>query len=357
MNTFPIICPSNVCNILHRAPRIVRPHGSRTIHLLHHLFNKEPKSLYELASIVKAKYPPADQLSLTLLNGPGNKPSTMTLSEALNNLQPCLYLTQTEEASEARPGVYRIKRFKPPDVLKKSRKVGPDSTKYYKRDGRGKECYFTTDCTASYLSHQLSLAYNFLLEGSRMEFHLRQRSKNKRQTVDWALSHRFDLRPESILAAMPPGTTMLALPGVHGPSPEGRRPKNRIKIDEVFWALENTDALEITKGRTPKKIKELGTWSRKISIPPPGDRIDDDADLPWPQGKPPWRRVERGYCADSPEFRRRRLQGDLADLLEPPPNDSDPEISPKEMSPQEEGKISYIRPSPEMARRWQVNPK
>lgn len=337
MNQYSIIRPSIVCNRLRRPPRPLQPHGSRAVHLLHHLFGGSPNSLYDLAGIRKARYPPADKLSLRLLNGPGNESSTMTLSEALKNLQPCSYLMQSEMASEKRPGGYCIKKFKPPDLVKQSRKIGPLTTNYYKRDGRGKECHLTTDCTTSFLRHQLSLAYNFLLEGSRMEFHLRRRAKNKLNTVDWALSQRLDLRPESILAAMPPGTTMLALPGIQGPYPEGKQPKHRhiTKLEEVFWALEYPPTLKsMNCYNTSKQIRELGTWSGKIRPPSRGDPIEF----------PGFRVIQRAPGA-SHELPPQPLQGDLADLLESPPNDdSDPDVSPDETSPREPAKKSNFRP-------------
>lgn len=307
MTNYPLLCSSNVCSILRRAPRPLQPLGSRAFHLIHHLFGSEPNSLHELAGIRRAQYPPGDSVSLRLRHAPDHEPTTMTLSEALEKLQPCSYLSLTELPTEARLGLYCIKTFKSPQLIKKSRKVGPGSLRYYKRGGKSKESRLTTDCDDLFLRHQLGLAYNFLVEGSRMEFHLRQRTKNKLNTVQWSLSHRMDLRPDSILAAMPRGTTMLALPGYAASLPEGRRPRTRYTMESVFWALENAPALRKLNSITPKKVKQFGTWSTEIKPPVIKERVYFPGFLR-PQ-------IGSDITPDP--------QGDLADLLESPDDDSD----------------------------------
>lgn len=230
-------------------------------------------SLNELARITKIQYPPADQLWLRLLNMPGFRNTRMRLSQALEHLSPCSYLVRVQEPTEARLGGYTIKKFRPPDVVAKSRATNPSSPKYYKRAGRGKECRFTTVSPDTYVRHELSLAYTFLLEGSRVEFHLGETSKAKHHKVDWALSNRFDLRPDTILAAMPKGTTMLALPAKEVSSPEGTGPKSKRKRGEIFWALENAAALDRVGVFTPSTVKELGIWSSELKVPAQGETI------------------------------------------------------------------------------------
>ena len=95
-----------------------------------------------------------------------------------------------------------------------------------------------------------------------MEFHLHQKSKDRHnRTVDWALAHCLHLRPDSILAAMPEGTTTLAEPGTSDMSFKKKLPKN---IDQakshLMWVLEHEEALNRGHAGTPEHIKKLATW-------------------------------------------------------------------------------------------------
>ena len=244
--------------MLRRPPRPTRFQGSRAFHLLHTLFTTEvPEYTAKVLATVKKKtYPPAEKIPLKLLDWKSDKIVTMTLSRALQLLKPCSYL------ASAGPGTYRVRTFPEPVSIKVIKRPALSSYKPYTRAGRGKEVYLTTTCTPSYLLHVLSTSYKRILEGTRVEFHLRQNSKDsKDQTVDWALANCMHLRPDSILAAMPEGTIMLAEPAVTDLSFKKKQPKNlQEQLNQVMWVLENPEALERAGERTPKEIKKRARW-------------------------------------------------------------------------------------------------
>lgn len=216
-----------------------------------------------LQNVRKKTYPSADELSLSL-HGKEKEKRTMKLSKALTKLEPFSYLDEIKAGTEETPGTYKFLKFNDPGLPQNKRKIGPTSTKYYKRKGRGKEVHLNTDCPAGLFRHKIKLAYGFLLEGSRIEFHLRAKAVAGAESVDSALRNHLHLRPDAILAAMPPGTTMLAVPGTAQP-PENemkRAPKRVVnKTSDVFWAMENAEALKRYGVVTPPQIKTLGTWT------------------------------------------------------------------------------------------------
>ena len=246
----------------------------------------------KLSSVRKATLPPADNISLRLHSGPDNKPIPMTFKEALQHVKPCTWLAPTLEAIEGQPSTYKIEKLPDPSVTKRSRKSGLLS---YKRKGRSRESYFTHNCTIDSIRHKLKLAYYFLMEGSRVEFHLRPSSRIKfpetrrPDSVAWALTNRLYLRPESMLAAMPAGTTMLALPAYEDFS-QSRDSVNKIRKQEVFWAMENVAALKNVGTFTTKAIKRKGKWPKPdpnalLELPNDDDpEIQPDAKMSIPPG-------------------------------------------------------------------------
>lgn len=188
----------------------------------------------------------------------------MTLSQTLQLLRPRSYLALAE--AEAEPGTYRIETFpEPGSIIIQKSKALPGSYKPFTRAGRGKEAHLTTTYSPQSLRHLLSTSYKYILEGTRMEFHLHQKTNDsKDRTVDWALANCLQLRPDSILAAMPEGTTMLAEPAVTDLSFKTKLPKNfKEETSKVMWALENAKALERAGEGTPKGVKNLARWPEK----------------------------------------------------------------------------------------------
>lgn len=97
-----------------------------------------------------------------------------------------------------------------------------------------------------------------------MEFHLHQVMKNKdNRTPDWALAHCLHLRPDSILAAMLEGTTMLAEPAATDMS--FKRPAKNAEqaTSQVMWAMENEKVLKAANAVTPKLVNKVAKMARK----------------------------------------------------------------------------------------------
>lgn len=259
----PLIYASNVCIKFRCAPERLQPNGKRALHLIHQLFtagdhNPEGEiASRQLSSLKKKSFPRPHEVSLKLSEKGSNQTTIMTLSEALTRLGPCTYLTKAgaQPGEDDSPGVYRIEQFPEPPKDKGTSKG------YYKRSGRAKEIHLTTACTPSTLRHNLILAYKFLSGGSRLEVHLHQLRGNKADSVDRALTHSLHLRPDTIFAAMPPDTTMLALPATSDFSHRGKLPPNINRgTAELMWAMENGVALQHANAPTNKKIKMLGQW-------------------------------------------------------------------------------------------------
>ena len=246
-------------------PRPAHLQGSRTFHLVHNLFSAHfnEHSATQLATVSRKTYPSADELSLKLVDGKNDEILTMTLEQALKRLEPFSYL------AEAGPGLYRIHTFPDPGPVQPVKQPFPrTSFKPYTRAGRGKEIHLTTSCPPSYFRNTLRISYKYILEGSRMEFHLHEKSEKARSkddpTIDWALAHCMHLRPDSILAAMPLGTTMLAKPATSDWSFKKKSPRNLDdRMSVVMWAMENTEALRRAKAVTPARVKKIGQWPEK----------------------------------------------------------------------------------------------
>ena len=251
-------------------PSMLRPvargsrfQGTRSFHLVHNLFTKDQReATRQLDSVRRKIHPSADHMSLTLFDDESGQVATTTLTEALQRvrLKPLSYLAQEE------PGIYRIKTYlkREPAEPIRSAKV---SYKPWKRAGRGKEAHLTTECTAQFLRHVLGNSCKYLLEGSRMEFHLHQQAGDKQnRTTDWALAHCLHLRPDSILAAMPEGTRIFAQPATTDLSFKTRISKNyKMALSQVMWAMENVEALTRAHTGTSKHILDRAAWPEPTS--------------------------------------------------------------------------------------------
>ena len=253
----------NLHFISRRAWGPIQPRGNRAIHLLHSLFCQADVAMLE--NVRKKTYPTADQLSLKLVKNDEGETITLTLSEALARFNPFTCLVPTKPGTKKTPGTYSFFEFPNPALSQDPKIKGPLTRRYYKRRGRSKEIHLNTDFSATTLSHQVQLAYGFLQEGSRIEVHLRSKAEASAESVDSALKHRLHLRPDTILAAMPPGTTMLAIPATLQPPEEEPRRASKFEINktsDVFWAMENRRALRRTQIFTPSRLREVGKWDR-----------------------------------------------------------------------------------------------
>ena len=265
MHTCLGVYHANLQFISRRAWGPIQPRGNRAIHLLHSIFSKADVGM--LQNVRKKTYPSADQLSLNLIEEGKVEPITLTLSKALARVKPFSYLVQTKPGTEETPGTYRFLKFENTtwSLSRNNKTKGPSTRRYYKRKGRSKEIHITPDIPAATLGHRMELAYGLLCEGSRIEVHLRAKAKAVAESVDSALKHHLHLRPDTILAAMPPGTTMLALPGTVQPPEKELQSASKFiinKTSDVFWAMENPEALKRAGSATPSELKEIGKWGR-----------------------------------------------------------------------------------------------
>lgn len=256
----------NGSSMLRRAPRPTQFHGSRAFHLIHNLFavDASGNAAKQLATVTRKTFPQADEVSLKLIDDKSGKRTTMTLSQALQRVKPLSYL------AEAGPGEYRIRTFPDPSPVPPIKEVKGINKSYkpFMRAGRGKEAHLTTSCGPTFLHHSLRIFYKVLLQGARMEIHLHRKSVKARKPddhpVDWALAHCLHLRPDSILAAMPWGTTILAHPCTSNLSFKKRMPHNvEETTSQVMWAMENQAALHRQGANTPIYVKQQGKWQRE----------------------------------------------------------------------------------------------
>lgn len=112
----------------------------------------------QLATVQK-KFPPrAHEVSLKVVDSQSDKVTIMTLSQALQRLEPLSYL------AVAGPGAYSIQSFPHPGPVEPNKSI---RRKYnpFARAGGGKEFHLTTSCTPPALRNYLRLSYKYVLEG------------------------------------------------------------------------------------------------------------------------------------------------------------------------------------------------
>ena len=236
---------TKISTILRPAHRPTQVQTRRKLHLVHALFALEDTDILPLKSLKELKYPSATETVLKLIDRESNEVETMTLEQACQRLKPLSYL------AEAGSGAYRIQQFPSPERVNR-----PQNDEKWVRKGRGKEIHLTTSVTSPNLRHNLSLSYNYLLEGSRVEMHLRQKTKRSDgRTVDWALRNCMHLRPDSILAAMPQGTRMLVGPVVSDMSFRTKEHKRGdIFKTKAMWAFEHKEVMKLAGQTAPKWV-------------------------------------------------------------------------------------------------------
>ena len=216
----------------------------RRVHVLHQMFDKFPYHEH-LANISRKQLPPAKDFSLLDVNE--KEVRIVTLSQALNIIRGSetpAYLAQVK------PDLYQIK-----PIGKVTKTKGQLS---FKRSGRSKDLPLTTTVDPQRLQYIMDKAYDFLLQGCRLEMILRQGTKNrmKSYTVDWALENAPHLRPDTILAAMPNNSKMLVQPC--NAFKMGKSPQIQ---STVTWAIEHPPSLKRFGLVTPEKLYRMGEWT------------------------------------------------------------------------------------------------
>lgn len=232
------------------------PISSRSLHLLHEIFTggeKAPKARFE--AIRKKVLPPAEGITLNSVDTDDSRLGNVTLKEALPHIKPSapLVMRGTKDGRI----IWRIKTVKFPSPKER--------LTYFKRAGRSKEFHLTPETSQSFLLRVMKKTHEFLLQGARVEFVL-SGSKKAKETVDWTLQNRPDLRPDVILPAMPTGTQMLAHPcAVPGRGQEGR---GSLERSNVHWAMEHVPSLRQENAPTPEWIKEMARWDVPLRLNP-----------------------------------------------------------------------------------------
>lgn len=232
----------------------------RGLHLLHHIFAEFASE--KLTDVRKKPIPPANKVGLNLYASDSKKIGPMTLANALPLIKPYTHLSPFQEEPAA--SNFQIKPLK-----SVSRQKSPRAEKRtFKRAGRSKEFHLTTDCSLTYLRHVLSTAYDFLLQGARIEFVLHEKYKNVRDGVgpDVALEHCSHLRPDTILRAMPEGTIMLAHPCIVQEM-QSQNAKGDGSAPPLMWALEHEPSMRRFEP-TPKWIKKMAAWNLELQLDP-----------------------------------------------------------------------------------------
>ena len=204
--------------------RALSPASRRHLHLIHELFTKTPTD--KLIGLPRKKLPDVTNKKFQLLDHQTRKTAVITLSDAVKLIQPLTYLCNISRIPDG--PLYTIRPLKVIKLPPKSK------APKFKWAGRAKEIHLTTVTPRDHLEHILSIAYDFLLKGQRVAFHLKPRSSTKTKTVDWALQNCMQLRPECMLASMPKGTTVLAEPIIDG--------------TQIVWAVECKELIPQDQG-------------------------------------------------------------------------------------------------------------
>lgn len=198
----------------------------RYLHLVPGLLSKgAPRN--KVKSLPRKTLPIVEWKCFRLRKEKNAAPIVVTLSQALKLIRPSTYLANTSPSS-------RNPRYTILPLKQAAFKKTPEQRKRGKLGAQTKEFHLRPSCSPPHIAQVMSKSYAFILEGYRVEFHLRGPAPAKENedysTVDWALKNSMHLRPESILAAMPEGTTYLMEPVTDG--------------DEIIWALEHKEHLK-----------------------------------------------------------------------------------------------------------------
>ena len=243
----------DILRVIHRIrSNHVLPTNRQEIHILHQMFTKRPTHT-QLGTVRRKPLPPAELISLELLDAEGESYGIMTLPRAWDHIKQS---GSPSHLAQISPGSYQIQPLKvvtDEKTLDKQR----STMKRTKRAGWSKELPFTTTEHGGRLQLILSKAYTFLLQGLRVEFSLSQKIKGigKPNTVDWALENAPHLRPDTILSAMPEGSQMLVQPCTATAS------RRVIKHSSVIWSVEHPPSLQKYGGvQTSMTLCKAGQW-------------------------------------------------------------------------------------------------
>lgn len=213
---------------------------ARSIHLVHCMYAPgEPAHLKKLKGLAWKRLADPSECRLYLKGEGKGKAVMVPLSEAIARLSPGLYLHKSPRTHDnylVTTEEYQIARFQ--DLREKPKtKNEPPKRKQFVRAGRGKQLHLTPTLESKGYASRLSVAYNHLADGARLEMHVRvtKAGRHKEKDMDSLLSTNPHLRPEPILKAMPEGTSMMC------------QPLFEPQREELIWVMETAGSWK--KGR------------------------------------------------------------------------------------------------------------
>lgn len=194
----------------------------------------------------------------------GSDLGQMTLQSAFSLIEPLNYLAPVHAKSDL--PYFQIRPLKALQDLPENQ---PVSKKQLKRAGHGVEFHLTTDTPATYLPHVLNKACQNLLQGNRVQFALHQvRSKGGLNTpIAIALKDCPHLRPDTILRAMPEGTTILAQPCIF-PKSKVKKGKKASPEPPLLWIIEHHPSLVSAGLSTPGWVRAMAQWNGELMLDP-----------------------------------------------------------------------------------------
>ncbi|KAL9581740.1 MAG: hypothetical protein Q9212_003717 [Teloschistes hypoglaucus] len=208
-------------------------HLRRAIHLLHCIYSARDGSDGRLASLAWRKLADPSRTELQFRKKGSRVIDAVTLSQAIARLHPGSYLERlqpldnVDSIPERSYEVSRLRALHPKPVLNS----GPAKVINFKRAGRGKEIHLTSALSTIAYAAFLTKTYNHLINGARLEMHLRltKRELSDHKDLDHVLSEHPHLRPEAILKGMPEGTVILY------------EPLYEEKLKQLIWVMANEE--------------------------------------------------------------------------------------------------------------------
>ena len=187
----------------------------RRLHLVHEIFTKYPNGKLAACEKQNLNIQPKPFRILK----PSGSVMVNNVKEALEHLEPTTHLTKAGGDQ-----TYHVSKLKPPPPTVDKQSGGIKETAGC-RDGNAREFHLQSNANSLHLAHVLGKAYQVLsfknIDLRRVEFHVHMKEG---LSIEWFLENCPHLRPEMILAAMPPETIVLA-----PPLPDGGR--------QLMWAL------------------------------------------------------------------------------------------------------------------------
>ena len=244
--------------LIYRTTHFITLHAHcRHLHLVHEIFTKFPSGKLAACEKQELNIQPKPFKILK----PSGAITINSVKEALEHIVPMTHLTKV-----GREQTYQISKLDP-TLSTADKQSGGIKETAGRRDGNAREIHLKTNASSPYLAHVLGKAYQVLSFKDRnlrrVEFHVNAEGD---YSIEWFLENCPHLRPEIILAAMPPGTMVLA-----PPLTEGRR--------KIMWAVYRTltsvEASERLNRRAELQAKGLLQEAANLEVGVSGSKVND----------------------------------------------------------------------------------